>query len=167
MVRPPRTRFPLRPALALAAAALVLGCTHGAEAGLVTIGAGRSGFRDSRVAAQFAVIYQHDPFAAHIRPVAGFLGSTGGDALLFAGLGTDVPLVAGFGLTPILSSGYYSEGSGSRLGGAVEFRSTLEIWHRLGRSSRIGFSVDHISNAGLFHHNPGRESLFLTLTSLR
>jgi hypothetical protein len=58
--------------------------------------------------------------------------------------------------------GHYRPGDGGReLGGPLEFRSGLELSRRLGPRTRLGLSFDHLSNAGIYDHNPGSESLVL------
>jgi hypothetical protein len=60
--------------------------------------------------------------------------------------------------------GHYRPGDeGRELGGPLEFRSGLELSRRLGPRTRLGLSFDHLSNAGIYDHNPGSESLGLVL----
>jgi hypothetical protein len=130
--------------------------------GVWSFGMGRSGFRDARVAGHFALTYRHRPLISVARPSAGVLWSTAGSVFLFGGLGADVEPVPGWGVSPIATVGYYERGGDMNLGGALEFRSGLEIFRRLGPGTRVGVSIHHISNAGLFDRNPGRETLFLS-----
>jgi hypothetical protein len=61
--------------------------------------------------------------------------------------------------------GHYRPGDeGRELGGPLEFRSGLELSRRLGPRTRLGLSFDHLSNAGIYDHNPGSESLVLVLS---
>lgn len=50
------------------------------------------------------------------------------------------------------------------LGGPVQFHSRLGISYALTPVWRVGASVGHISNAGLYDENPGIERVMLTLT---
>lgn len=152
-------------------AALVLACGAASaasanpgprELGLLTIGAGRSGYRQAPDAEHVALTYHHRPVLWRLRPSVGITGSSVGDSFFFFGTSFDVGVTRRIGFTPLLSAGYYEQGAGMNLGGAFEFRSGLEIFLRVTPSSRVGASIHHISNAGLFHRNPGRESLFLT-----
>jgi hypothetical protein len=137
------------------------------DGGLISVAVGRAGFREMRVKTQLAVSYHHRAVLPRVRPAAGVLASSGGDAFFFLGCSSDLALARRVGVTPLLSAGYYSEGDGTRLGGALEFRSAVELWVRVGRTARVGVCVDHLSNAGLFDDNPGRESLTLSFASLR
>lgn len=59
--------------------------------------------------------------------------------------------------------GHYNAGDEGRdLGGPLEFRSGVELSRRVGPRSRLALSFDHLSNAGVYGHNPGSESLTLT-----
>ena len=66
---------------------------------------------------------------------------------------------------PFTGVGLYERGDGKNLGGAVEFRSGLEVARRLGRAGWLGLSYAHLSNAGLYDVNPGEESLVLVWSS--
>jgi hypothetical protein len=127
-----------------------------------SVGAGRSGFRDAPVAGLFSAAYHHDPLTRGVRPTAGVLASGDGHTFYFGGLSFDLEFPTGLGAMPLLTAGYYARGSGMNLGGVFEFRSGIEIYHRVGRSARVGVSVHHISNAGLYDRNPGLETVFVS-----
>ena len=61
-----------------------------------------------------------------------------------------------------LMIGYYDRGKSLDLGYNLEFRSQIEFSYALGES-RIGFNLNHISNAGLGDTNPGTESATVSL----
>jgi hypothetical protein len=61
---------------------------------------------------------------------------------------------------------YRHRGNDPRLGCAVEFASWVELSTRvMGR--RVGISLGHLSNAHLSPHNPGTETLGITVHGLR
>ena len=64
-------------------------------------------------------------------------------------------------VTPHVGVSVYEQGDGKDLGGPVEFRTGLEIACRL-RRGRLGILFYHLSNAGLYDHNPGSNSLALS-----
>ena len=59
------------------------------------------------------------------------------------------------------SAGIYSNGDGKDLGNDLQFKSELNIFYRLGKSSSIGLGSHHISNAGLSSVNPGTNNFYL------
>lgn len=80
----------------------------------------------------------------------------------YAGFRWDVP-VKSTRWVPTLSVAVasYEQGDGKNLGGTLEFRSALDIGYRLKGGSRVGVSLYHLSNAGIYEYNPGSESLVL------
>jgi hypothetical protein len=60
--------------------------------------------------------------------------------------------------------GLYFPGDGNDLGGAVQFRSGLELGYETPTGLRLGLSFDHRSNAGLKSDNPGLETLQLRVS---
>lgn len=87
------------------------------------------------------------------------------DAAYYGYLALRLPIELGgrWRATPFFGTGIYSAGDGLDLGGALEFRSGLEISARLGERSGLGLSYYHLSNAGIYDPNPGAESLVLVL----
>jgi len=71
----------------------------------------------------------------------------------------------GWRAVPFTGVGLFDRGDGKNLGGAVEFRSGLEVSRRLGRAGWLGLSYAHLSNAGLYDVNPGEESVTLVWSS--
>ena len=59
------------------------------------------------------------------------------------------------------SAGIYSNGDGKDIGNALQFKSEVNLFYRLGKSSSIGLGSHHISNAGLSSVNPGTNNFYL------
>ena len=100
-----------------------------------------------------------------IAPVVGGIATGRGTLYAYAGVRTDIPLEGRWVLSPNWGLGLYSFGNGRDLGGALEFRSGLEVSYRLKEGDRIGLSLYHLSNADLYRRNPGSESLVLSYTA--
>ena len=64
-------------------------------------------------------------------------------------------------LSPSFSVGGFHEGDGKDLGGAIEFRSALELAYRFENNARLGVQVGHLSNASIYDSNPGEEFVIL------
>ena len=63
---------------------------------------------------------------------------------------------------PRRSLGAAAGSDGKKLGNVVEFRSGGEIAYRFKDHSRVGFAIQHMSNASLGEKNPGEESMMFT-----
>ena len=66
--------------------------------------------------------------------------------------------IGSINFTPSFAPGYYHEGDGKDLGSALEFKSELQFSLDLPMKSQMGFSYNHVSNAGLGDKNPGANS---------
>ena len=134
-----------------------------AQAGIFEIGQGDSSavvgleLRFDRVRPDAA-----GPARCSLDPRVGILLTTNGAAYLYAGAGLAVRLPARCGLTVGLDAGLYENRQDVDLGGPVEFRTSLELARELPGSRRLGAVFQHLSNASLYKHNPGVNSLLVT-----
>jgi hypothetical protein len=94
-----------------------------------------------------------------VRPVAGVLTSSNGGAYVYSGIAFELPLPAGFQLTPGFAPGVVIASGGRDLGSPIEFRSSIELSFAPVDRVRLGIGFSHISNARLADHNPGVELL--------
>ena len=83
-------------------------------------------------------------------------------AWVFGGLRRDFHLSKSWIVTPAFAVSLYHQGDGKDLGGPLEFRSALEIAHQWPSRRRLALAIYHLSNAGIYSHNPGMNSLILT-----
>jgi len=61
-------------------------------------------------------------------------------------------------ITPSFAPGYYSYGSGKDLGSALEFKSEVQLSFDMSKTTELGMSYNHISNASIGDKNPGANS---------
>ncbi len=94
-------------------------------------------------------------------PAVGVSATEDGGFWAYGALRYDLELSERWVLTPTLGAAFYEQGDGKELGGALEFRRGLGIAYRL-RRGRLGVIFYHLSNAGLYDHNPGANTLALT-----
>ncbi|MCP4661986.1 MAG: acyloxyacyl hydrolase [bacterium] len=109
--------------------------------------------------------YRLRPFrlkAVELTPAAGIAATQDGSVWIYGGLRWDLELSEHWILTPHTAFALYEEGDGKDLGGPAEFRSGLELAFRFAHGSRIGLSFYHLSNAEIYDHNPGSNTLMLT-----
>jgi len=85
-------------------------------------------------------------------------------AWIFGGLRRDFSLGGPWVITPAFAIALYEQGDGKDLGGPLEFRSALEIGYQWPSRKRLAFAIYHLSNAGIYDHNPGMNSLILTFS---
>lgn len=104
-------------------------------------------------------------FVPAVSPTVGGLATEDGSLYAYAGLRFDVPLGEKWLVTPQWGTGLYWANEGRDLGGALEFRSGVELSRRIGERSRVGVLLYHLSNASLYRFNPGTESVVLTYST--
>lgn len=100
-------------------------------------------------------------FLKEVRPLVGAFAMSDGTAYVHAGVYRDFALAPRWILTPHFSAGLYGRGSKNDLGGAVEFQSGFDLFYRLDHGWRVGATLRHVSNGGIYDVNPGIETLAL------
>ncbi len=119
--------------------------------------------RNDYNSAQFGAEYRARPLQYAIRPMFGVNVTTDGSIYGYAGLNWDAELIKDqLYLIPNFAAGLYHKGDGKNLGGAIEFRSGIELAYQLPNAQRIGVAFNHISNASIYGHNPGSETALVT-----
>ncbi|MDA9725761.1 acyloxyacyl hydrolase [Candidatus Pelagibacter sp.] len=98
-----------------------------------------------------------DTLLGNLSPITGFLITADNAGYVYTGVQAQYKLGA-LNLTPSFTPGIYHEGDGKDLGHLIEFKSELQISFDLSKTSELGFSYNHISNASLGDKNPGANS---------
>ena len=98
-----------------------------------------------------------DTFLGNISPITGALITADAASYLYTGVQAQYNLGA-LNITPSFTPGLYFKGDGKDLGHLIEFKSELQFSLDLSKSSELGFSYNHISNASLGDKNPGANS---------
>ena len=120
---------------------------------------------DDDVTFLFDLEYRLKPGRHRIAPVLGGAATSDGTTYLRAGLGRDFQLAPRWTSHMNVAAGLYFEGeSGKRLGGALEFRSAIDLSYQVAPDLRVGLALAHLSNAGLGSFNPGVETFSLVLS---
>ena len=98
-----------------------------------------------------------DTFFGNLSPITGFLFTADNAGYFYTGVQAQYKM--GFlNFTPSFTPGLYHEGDGKDLGHIIEFKSELQLSLDLSKSSELGFSYNHLSNASLGDKNPGANS---------
>lgn len=107
--------------------------------------------------------YRFEEWKYGLRPVIGAFGTSESAAYGYVGINWDVALLPQqLYIIPNFAVGAYKEGDGQQLGGALEFRSGIEVDYQFPNEHRLGVALNHISNASLYKHNPGEENVIVT-----
>ena len=96
-------------------------------------------------------------FLGNLSPITGFLLTADNAGYIYTGIQAQYKMGV-INLTPSFTPGLYHNGDGKDLGHLVEFKSELQISLDLSKTSELGFSYNHISNASLGDKNPGANS---------
>ena len=132
----------------------------------LTLGVGSFDVQDKHAKWMGQVEYRGNSLWRNLRPDAGILLTEKGSQYYYIGLGYDFQLDAGnhWLLTPTFAPGYYEDAGGKNLGGHLEFRSGLEAAYQFDDAQRVGIAFHHMSNASIYEHNPGVETLVVQYT---
>ncbi len=98
-----------------------------------------------------------DTFLGNLSPITGVLITTDNAGYIYTGIQAQYKIGA-LNFTPSFTPGLYYEGDGKDLGHLLEFKSELQISLDLSKTSELGFSYNHLSNASLGDKNPGANS---------
>ena len=98
-----------------------------------------------------------DTFLGNLSPITGLMITADNAGYIYTGVQAQYRI--GFlNITPSFTPGLYHEGEGKDLGHMLEFKSEVQLSLDLSKTSELGFSYNHISNASLGSKNPGANS---------
>lgn len=149
-------------AAALAAMAFIAGPAQADDPKFLALSAGYYDINDDHDAFEGRIEYRHDKKFWIFKPFAGVMATSDEAVHGYAGVLVDIYFGRRWVLTPSFAPGLYRDGDGKDLGGTIQFRSQLEFSYRFDNRSRLGISVNHISNASIYDSNPGTESVAIT-----
>ena len=98
-----------------------------------------------------------DTFLGKISPITGFMMTADSATYLYTGVQAEYE-IGKLNLTPSFSPGYYTTGDGKDLGSPLEFKTEVQLSLELLPGSKLGYSYNHVSNAGFGDKNPGANS---------
>ena len=98
-----------------------------------------------------------DTFLGNLSPITGAMITADNAAYFYTGIQANYK-IGNLNFTPSFAPGYYNKGDGKDLGHALEFKSEVQVSLDLPKSSQLGFSYNHLSNASLGDKNPGANS---------
>ena len=98
-----------------------------------------------------------DTFLGNLSPVTGALITADNAGYIYTGVQAQYKIGV-LNITPSFTPGLYHAGDGKDLGHMLEFKSEVQLSLDLSKTSEIGFSYNHISNASIGDKNPGANS---------
>ena len=98
-----------------------------------------------------------------LKPFFGFMMNGDDGKYLYSGLRKNYSISSKWIFTPSFAAGYYDRNGSKDLGHNIEFRSQIEFSRDIGNQNRIGFNLNHISNASIGDTNPGVESATISI----
>jgi hypothetical protein len=98
-----------------------------------------------------------------LKPFTGLMVNGDDGKYLYSGLRKDFTISSKWIFTPSFAAGYYDRDSSKDLGYNLEFRSQIEFSREIGNQNRLGFNLNHISNASIGNTNPGVESATISI----
>ena len=101
-------------------------------------------------------------FLGNLSPITGAMITADSAAYFYTGIQAEYKF-GSVNLTPSFAPGIYSKGDGKDLGHPLEFKSELQLSLDLPKSTEVGFSYNHLSNASLGDKNPGANSYMFNL----
>ena len=116
-------------------------------------------FRQSVKPLAIQLEYRSNKIYHWLQPMGGIWGDAKNAAFVYTGVYHDFSIGTHFIISPSVSIGLYRQGNGRYLGGPFEFQSGINVMYKLPNDDEFGISLRHISNAHLYSHNPGTETL--------
>jgi len=109
--------------------------------------------------------YRRPPMGSW-RLAPGIGASVDGDrsTFIYADLRREFWLESDWVVSLSFGAGRFRTGEVLRLGGDLEFQSAISLARRLRSGLRVGTSVQHLSNGGLYDENPGTEVVALLIS---
>ena len=98
-----------------------------------------------------------DTFIGKISPITGGFVTENSAIYIYTGFEWNIDL-GSLTFTPSFAPGLYHKGNGKDLGHVIEFKSEVQLSYELSKSTRLGLSYNHVSNASIGDKNPGANS---------
>ena len=100
---------------------------------------------------------ERDTLIGNISPITGGFITENSAVYIYTGFEWNVDMGA-LTFTPSFAPGLYHKGDGKDLGHALEFKSEVQLSYEISKTSSLGISYNHVSNASLGDKNPGANS---------
>ena len=131
-----------------------------------SVSAGKLGvFDDIGDPFELGIAYRFRPVGMwSLLPAVGATVHDNGAYFVYSELRREFRLGGSWLLVPSFGVGFFEDGKKLDLGHTVEFRSGLEVGHRLENGWRVGVALLHLSNGGIGDRNPGTEAIVFSIS---
>ena len=92
-------------------------------------------------------------FLGNLSPITGAFITADSAGYIYTGVQAQYKIGA-LNITPSFMPGLYHQGDGKDLGHVLEFKSEVQLSLDISKSTELGFSYNHLSNASLGDKNP-------------
>lgn len=138
---------------------LTQGLLHAGDKDLSSISLGLAGIGNETGLVESRFEYRFQKRFSIFSPLLGMMVFGDGSAYAFAGFNIFQRIAKRIAVIPNFAAGGFHNGGKKNLGGALEFRSGIEIGYWFSEKLLAGIAFHHISNASLYRRNPGTETL--------
>lgn len=138
--------------------------SYGKDKNLSSISVGMTGIGNETALVESRFEYRFQKKYLIFSPLIGMMVFGDGSKYIFGGFNIFEHLGKHFMVLPNFAVGGYHNGGEKDLGGALEFRSGLEVGYWIFDKMMAGIAFHHISNASIYRKNPGTETLSLIIS---
>lgn len=137
---------------------------HAADNDLTSISLGIAGIGNETGLVESRYEYRFQKKYLIFSPLLGTMVFGDGSAYVFGGFNIFEQIGKRVTVIPNFALGGFHNGGKKDLGGALEFRSGIEIGYWIFERLMAGIAFHHISNASIYRENPGTETLSLIIS---
>jgi lipid A 3-O-deacylase len=138
--------------------------SYAADRDLASISLGVAGIGNETGLIESRFEYRFQKKYLIFSPLLGMMVFGDGSAYIFGGFNIFEQVGKRFNVIPNFAVGGFHNGGKKDLGGALEFRSGIEIGYWVFDKLMAGIAFHHISNASIYKENPGTETLSLIIS---
>jgi lipid A 3-O-deacylase len=138
--------------------------SHAKNKNLSSISMGLTGIGNETTLVESRFEYRFRKKYLIFSPLLGMMVFGDGSKYIYSGFNIFEHIGKRFMVLPNFAVGGYHNGGEKDLGGALEFRSGIEVGYWIFNKLMTGIAFHHISNASLYKKNPGTETLSLIIS---
>lgn len=143
---------------------LLYSVSYAGDKDLSSISFGWAGIGNETALVESRFEYRFNKKFLIFSPIMGIMVFGDGSKYVYSGFNIFKQFGKHLRVIPNFAVGGYHNGGKKDLGGALEFRSGIEIGYWILERMMAGVAFHHISNASIYDRNPGTETLSLIIS---